>query len=186
MIWLDSAQAEQLGLKAQRILNKCTHGCSVVCCCFALYLLFFFFFYSYTINGPVFGKKNKHFKWAESYKNWLMVERKESQLSLKTHKEYTNLHLYRPIYCTLKTVCVNTVHPHTQSKARGTQIHSQILQLLCPLYLNSKAIILKKTQYTVFIELMMTQICVPVIPDKNITHQQTILSSKNKQKTPVF
>lgn len=75
MIWLDSAQAEQLGLKAQRILNTCTHGCLVLLC-FALYLPF----YSCTINGLVFGKKNKRFKWAGKYKN---------RLSLKKHSKNT-------------------------------------------------------------------------------------------------
>lgn len=35
---------EKLELRAQRILNKCTHGCLVVCCCFAPYFVVCFFF----------------------------------------------------------------------------------------------------------------------------------------------
>lgn len=65
--------------------------CSLIC--------FFFFLNSCTINAPVFGKKNKHFKWAEKYKKWLIREEKKSPscLSVKAHTGYTNLRLCRRI-----------------------------------------------------------------------------------------
>lgn len=59
MISLGSAQAEQLALKAMRILNKFMH-----CCCL-LSICFFKKKNPCTINGSVFGKKNKHFKGME-------------------------------------------------------------------------------------------------------------------------
>lgn len=108
----------QLGLKAQRILNKFTHGCLVVCCCFALYLLFsfflFFLIHALLMDLCLARRTNILSEQRDTRTDWSCREKSPSCPWKHTQKEYTNLHLCR---------CTHTVHTvvckHTQTAWQG-------------------------------------------------------------------